>query len=178
MPKTLQSLKHVLGVLEWFCIMHALAYSCKISISIYKDYKDLAYRWGPLLLVHTSENRVWVDTYSYERGEVPLLGKQMQRWGTEREKVHCKMICDVNKCKGAAKQANIFGLGSTAAEDEGEGGEGGLDTDRMKVRAIGWRRGWTGWRWEGTGDKLTNSAFHPWDLVVCSWSSSSRVKLK
>ena len=47
------------------------------------------------------------------------------------------MICDVNKCKGAAKQANIFGLGSTAAEDEGEGGEGGLDTDRMKVRATG-----------------------------------------
>ena len=122
-------------------------------------------------------------------GEVPLLGKQMQssllntqqqqkrwRWGTEREKVHCKMICDVNKCKGAAKQANIFGLGSTAAEDEGEGGEGGHwqdegESDRMKARVD--RMKVRGDRWQT--DKLSFPSLGPRLLLLIQQQGKTQI---
>ena len=77
------------------------------------------------------------------------------------------MICDVNKCKGAAKHANIFGLGSTAAEDEGEGGEGGHwqdegESDRMKARVD--RMKVRGDRWQT--DKLSFPSLGPRLLLL------------
>ena len=147
MPKTFQSLKHVLGVLEWFCIMHALwkkkTYSCKISISYYKDYKDLAYR-SPLLVVHTSENRVWVDTYSYERG-----GKSPY-WASKCRVVYSAAAEGV-KVRDRERKSPL--QDDLRCKQMQRGGKTGKYIWVRQHSSRGWRwRGWgwtlTGWRWE------------------------------
>ena len=156
MPKTFQSLKHVLGVLEWFCIMHALwkkkTYSCKISISYYKVYKDLAYR-SPLLVVHTSENRVWVDTYSYERGGSPLTGqanakvRDRERKSPLQDDLRCKQMQRGGKTgkyiwvrQHSSRGWRWRGWGWTGHwQDEGESDRMKARVDRMKVRGDRWQ---------------------------------------
>ena len=131
----------------------------------YKDYKNLAYRWGPLLLVHTSENRVWVDTYSYERGGSPLTGQANAK---VRDRERKSPLQDDLRCKQMQR-----------------GGKTGKYIWVRQHSSRGWRwRGWgwtlTGWRWErqdegeGGQDEGERGQVTNWQTQL---SSSSRVKL-